>query len=321
MASAVGANLDPLASKSAAASDDTTRLSAGSQAAALGGNQHINISSPGTAAAAPAEGSGVGSGGKLGAGFSPTGDNDPGQVADTASAAGAAGIPGAAETGVTTTATASSTRNRKPNALGSRGRFSTMNRVVKSFPRNSNGCGESLLVGAEERAAAAAVAISPEGQQQGAGAVPQQELTPTQAAVAAADNKLEGLLNVGRILREKSGWECPHGFPRGTPVWDNTEGVVGSGGTGGCDRVDDAGAGIGVGGGVRVSRRSSSSGGGLGDVACDEDVGRAVMGWVSGFCENETGFPAADSEEGIRLGRLLARHIVRDGDAGLIGTR
>eukprot|EP00752_Nemacystus_decipiens_P003382 g3129.t1 len=61
--------------------------------------------------------------------------------------------------------------------------------------------------------------------------------------------------------------------------------------------------------------------GGLIDVAGD-DVGNDAMEWASRFCEPETSsLPPADSEEGVRLGRALARHVARDGDAGLIGTR
>lgn len=307
----------------AKASGSTTTVAAGPQVAASGGSNH-NVSS-GNAAAAPAEGSAVGFGGNLGASFSPSGDEHSSQTADGNSAtlaagaitgaAGAAALPpGAAHTGVVSTTTTPSARNRKPNALGSRGKVSTINRVVKSFPRHSNGRAEEYAAGA----GAAAVPTSPTGLQQATEVAQQQALTPTQAAVAAADSKLEGLLSGGGILRAKSGWERPHGFPQSTPVWDSTEMMVGSVGAGSCGRV--GGDRSGLGGGVCVSGGGCVVDGGL-DGTAPEDMGNAVMEWASRFCENEAGFPAADSQEGLRLGRMLARHVVRDGDAGLIGTR
>lgn len=323
------AKLAPASPRATALSGDTTTVASEMQAAALGRNQ-LTVSSK-KATTAPAEGSAVGSGGELGTTFSPTGDNDPSQIADTNSTAhvigatmnavGAAALPGAAEAGVATTATTASspTRSRKPNAR----RFSTISLVVKSFPRNGNGTGERLLPGAEDRAAGdvAADATSPDGQQQAAGAMQPLELTPTQAAVLAADTKLEGLLNVGGILRAKSGWECPHGFPQGTPVWDcSTEGVVSSiGGAGGCGGV--GGDMVGLARGGCVGGGGFDGDGGRGDAPAEEDVGKVVMRWASRFCDSNTGIAALDSAEGIRVGRSLARHVVRDGDAGLIGTR
>lgn len=290
-----------VASSNATATDDTINgPAAAPRVSASGANQHTAPS--GQAEAAPAEGSAVGSGGDLSAGFSPTDDNDPSQRADTCNAAGATTnaasggvLPGEAETGLTTTTTSSSAQNRRP-----KGRFSTVARVVKSFPRND---GETRLAFAT--------------------AEPPKELTPTQAAVLAADAKLDGLLNVGGILRAKSVSECPHGCPPGTLIWDGAAGVVGSGRTRrSCDRSEGDRFGLagGVGGGGGMSSGGYDCAGGLGGDA-SEDVGSDVMEWASRFCEPETGFPAADSEEGIRLGRALARHVARDGDAGLIGTR
>lgn len=307
----------------AAASDDTTTVTAGHQATASGADQPI-VSTV-TAVVAPAEGSAVGSNGDNGARFSIGDPDDPSQIADTVrkaaangdipNAASAAVLPGSVGAGRATTTTASSARHRKPNALGSRGRFSTISRVVKSFPRNGNGRGERVPDGPEESAAAdAAAANSAAGREEATGAGQAQELTPTQAAVLAADNKLEGLLNVGGILRARSGWEFPHGFPQGTPIWDSTAEAVGSGnGTGSGDRVAQ-GVGVGVSGG------GCDSADGLGDVA-GKDFCKSVMRWASRFCDNGTRFPAASSEEGARLGRALAKHVVRDRDAGLIGTR
>eukprot|EP00903_Cladosiphon_okamuranus_P014519 g13467.t1 len=284
--------------------------------------------------AAPADSSVVG------AKFSSTAGNHASQIAtasnatagnagDIPHAASAAAPPGAAEedtatTANTITAAAPSAPNRKPNALGPRGRFSTMSRVVKSFPRSGDGRGERLQAGARNRAAAASAeaagaADCSGGQQQATGAGEPKEPTPTQAAVLAADKKLERLLNVGGILQAKSGGESPQGFPHGTPAWDSAEEVVGSedrancGGSGG-DRSDLCG-------GVHVSSGGSARDIGIGAVVADDNVGRVMMEWASRFCEPETGFPAANSEEGVRLGRALARHVARDGNAGLVGTR
>ena len=349
MASAA-AKLHATTSK-ATASDNTKAAAAIPQASAADANQHnatsekvAAVEAAAAAAVAPVEGSAVGSGGELGTKLSSTGGYGPGQTTaasgaatssgDIANAAGAAASPEAAEKGAstaTTTATAPSLAvpGRKPNAMGSRGRFSTMSRVVKSFPGNGNGRRESLQAGAQDcaasvartAAAATAAANSPEGQQQTEGVARQpQELTPTQAAVLAADNKLEGLLNVGGIIRARSGWECPHGFPQGTPVWDSAEGTVGGGGRRRSWNGRE-GVGSGLDGGVDVNRGGRCPGLEYDAVVAGDDAGKAVVEWASRFCEPENGFPANDSEEGVRLGTALARHVVRDGDAGLIGTR
>lgn len=323
MASAV-AKLHAKASKATAL--ENTNTSTTTEPQVLVANQHMASSDAETAP--PSEGSAVG------ARFSSTGGHNPSHIAVSSNAAANAGdipnaaasaaaSPGAAEVDTVTT-TASSAPNRKPNALGSKGRFSTMSRVVKSFPRNGSGRGESMQADSPNRAAdcaaAAAAANSSGGQQQTAGAGQPRELTPTQAAVLAADNKLERLLNVGGILRANNTGECPHGFPQGTPAWDSAEVVVGSG-----DRATSCGRSEGdrcdLGDGIRASGGGRGLGRGSGAIDADDDVGKIVIKWASRFCEPETGFPAADSEEGVRLGRALAPHVARDGDVGLVGTR
>ncbi|CBN74609.1 Hypothetical leucine rich repeat protein [Ectocarpus siliculosus] len=131
--------------------------------------------------------------------------------------------------------------------------------------------------------------------------VTEEELTPVQAAVLAVDKRLKGLLEAGGILRgTTSGRECLQGFPRGTPVWENHCGRVGGRDEGG-------------GGGRRVV--------GASDVVDDEDVAGGAMGWARKFCESDDGrFPSDESGEGISLGKVLAKHVVRDGDVGLVGT-
>ncbi|CAM9608926.1 unnamed protein product [Ectocarpus sp. 12 AP-2014] len=129
----------------------------------------------------------------------------------------------------------------------------------------------------------------------------EEELTPVQAAVMAVDKRLKGLLEAGGILRgATSGRECLQGFPRGTPVWENHCGRVGGRDEGG-------------GGGRRVD--------GASDIVGDENAAGGAMGWARKFCEaDDDRFPSDESGEGIALGKMLAKHVVRDGDVGLVGT-
>ncbi|CAB1107889.1 unnamed protein product [Ectocarpus sp. CCAP 1310/34] len=128
----------------------------------------------------------------------------------------------------------------------------------------------------------------------------EEELTPVQAAVMAVDKRLQDLLIAGGILRgTTSGRECLQGFPRGTPVWENHCGRVGG---------RDEGS-----GGRRVD--------GANDIVGDEDAAGGAMGWARKFFGVDDGrFPSDESGEGIALGKVLAKHVVRDGDVGLIGT-
>lgn len=133
--------------------------------------------------------------------------------------------------------------------------------------------------------------------------VAEKELTPVQAAVMAVDKRLKGLLEAGGILRgATSGRECLRAFPRGTPVWENYCGGVGGrdeGGGGGGRRVD-----------------------GASDIVGDEGAVGGAMGWARKFCVADDGrFPSDESEGGIALGKVLAKHVVHDGDVGLVGTR
>lgn len=132
--------------------------------------------------------------------------------------------------------------------------------------------------------------------------VAEEELTPVRAAVMAVDERLKGLLEAGGILRgATSGRECVQGFPRGTPVWDNHCGRVGA--------RDEVG-----GGGRRVD--------GASDIVGDEDAARGAMTWARKFCEaDDRRFPSDESGEGVALGKVLAKHVVHDGDVGLVGSR
>ncbi len=255
------------------ASDDTTTAAVRPQAAAAAAAAQVEHHAPSSGSAA-------------------TGNID---VAPAAGAAAVALPPAAtAAAGPGTDTGNSPARQRKPNALGSRGRVSTINRVVRSFPNNSDrGATSSFAAGDEERdvatalTAAAGAASNSEGPREEAA---EASVTPIVAAVLATDRKLEGLLRAGEILCPLSARERFHGFPRGTPVWDGGD------------------------------RPTGGSGGGGGDVV-SEEAGKGVMRWASRFCGAGRGLLSFNGEEGRRLSMALARHVVRDKDAGLIGTR
>lgn len=114
--------------------------------------------------------------------------------------------------------------------------------------------------------------------------VEHEEPTPAQAAVAAVDGRLEKLWSEGGLLR---GEEVQR-FPHGTEVW-------GEGGGGG-------------------SRRDAGDFGADGVGAFAE---AGVVEWAKRF---EVGSSSPLMSVGA-FGEELGRHLVRDGDAGLIGTR
>ncbi|CAM9287598.1 unnamed protein product, partial [Pylaiella littoralis] len=222
----------------------------------------------------------------------------------------------------------SSKHSRKSKALGASQRLSTMHRVIKSFPNSrSNSGSERTLDGDGEVAGGGGAAVVATDNELGA-EHEEQELTPVQAAVVATDKRLEDLLNAGGILRAQGRRTRLHVFPPRTPAWGEKDGVTGIGvktslggiGRAGADVSDDfrsVGASASV-CALGIDDDDDSGGGGDGVAEMEE---RAVVDWARRFCEPECEFPAYETEDGFRLGRALARHVVRDRDAGLLGTR
>ncbi|CAM9136844.1 unnamed protein product, partial [Hapterophycus canaliculatus] len=174
------------------------------------------------------------------------------------------------------------------------------------YPRSAASVSGARSTGATATAATDDSAVGKAQQLQQQEETEQQELTPIQAAVLAADQKLEGLLDVGRIIRGQSLEGNLVGFPRGMPVWGDSDGMTGSAETGN-----------------RGSRVGASECGGRVDApdgAAAQGAGGGVMEWASRFCQTGAGFPPSNSEEGSRLRSALTKHVVQDGDVGLVGT-
>ena len=323
--------------KSSAAPDETLAPAAGPQAGTATATAPAPAPATEVGHHAPSSGSAATGNADAAPAGGATADALPATATATATAAAAA-----AEVGSGTDTGASSAAHRKPSAFGPRGGVSTINRVVRSFPNSRRGGG---LAGVDEgrgtataAAPAAEAADDSEGQPEAEGGAEQREPTPTMAAVLATDKKLEGLLRAGEIICPKSARERFRGFPQGTPVWDNEGSGGGLRSTGGVaidgGWIEGAEAGILVGGG------GGGSGGGGGGVcdgfgsgggddgtagggvdAVSEEAGKGVMRWANRFCGADTEFLSCNGEEGLRLSRALARHVVNDTDAGLIGTR
>ena len=189
----------------------------------------------------------------------------------------------AAGEGVTSAAAAG---HRKPNAFGPRGDLSTLNRVAATFS------GARLIAQAAQgpqasHSAQGAQAPSQKPMELMEADEEEEEPTPAQIAVAAVDRKLEKLRTEGGLLRGEEMYRFPHG----TAVWSE-EGGGGGRGSSGCD--------VGV-HGVGVSARGVTAAG--------------VAEWVNRF---EAGSPKTGV--GV-IAEELMRHLVREGDVGLIGTR
>lgn len=184
----------------------------------------------------------------------------------------------------------------------SKGKFSTVARVAKHFPNDNGSRSATRPAGDGDAPGDLAEREVDKAQQH-----EQQELTPIQAAVSAADQKLEGLLNAGRIIRAQSEQEILRGFPRGVPVWVNGDGTTRSG------EIGSYGASIG--GSDSVGRVDLPGG------AVAQEAGGGVMEWAGRFCHIDAGLPPTNSEEDSRLRSALEKHVVHDCDVGLVGTR